>query len=34
MTELPNYAHLDCLIGTEAPGDVFPIILDHLDRYS
>jgi cholesterol oxidase len=34
MTELPNYSHLDCLIGTEASGDVFPIILDHLDRYS
>jgi cholesterol oxidase len=34
MSELRNYAHLDALIGTEAPGDVFPIILDQLDRYS
>jgi cholesterol oxidase len=30
---LRGYAHLDGLIGRNAHKDVFPHILDHLDRY-
>jgi cholesterol oxidase len=30
---LPGYAHLDALIGRDVAHDVFPDILDHLDRY-
>jgi cholesterol oxidase len=29
---IPNYGHLDCLIGTNAVTDVYPLILNHLDR--
>lgn len=31
---LPGYAHLDALIGRDAPRDVFPLISAHLDRYN
>jgi cholesterol oxidase len=30
---LPEYAHLDALIGRDVAHDVFPYIIDHLDRY-
>jgi cholesterol oxidase len=30
---LPEYAHLDALIGRDVAYDVFPEIIDHLDRY-
>ena len=30
---LPDYAHLDALIGRDVAHDVFPDIIDHLDRY-
>lgn len=29
---LENYGHLDCLIGTNAPDDVYPLVLAHLAR--
>jgi cholesterol oxidase len=31
---LPGYAHLDALIGRDAPSDVFPVVSGHLDRYN
>jgi cholesterol oxidase len=31
---LPGYAHLDALIGRDAPTDVFPVLSGHLDRYN
>jgi hypothetical protein len=31
---LPGYAHLDALIGRDAPTDVFPMVSGHLDRYN
>ena len=31
---LPGYAHLDALIGRDAPTDVFPVVGGHLDRYN
>ncbi len=31
---LPGYAHLDALIGRDAPADVFPVVSRHLDRYN
>jgi cholesterol oxidase len=31
---LPDYAHLDALIGRNAHRDVFPIISDHLQRFN
>src|SRR5262249_6347378 len=30
--ELPGYAHLDCFIGRDAAADVFPDIIEFLDR--
>ena len=30
---LPDYAHLDALIGRDVAHDVFPDIVEHLDRY-
>jgi cholesterol oxidase len=30
---LPDYAHLDALVGRDVAHDVFPDIIDHLDRY-
>ncbi len=30
---LPDYAHLDALIGRDVAHDVFPDIIEHLDRY-
>jgi cholesterol oxidase len=30
---LPGYAHLDALIGRDVAHDVFPDIIEHLDRY-
>lgn len=27
---IPGYGHVDCIIGHEAAGDVYPHILDHL----
>jgi cholesterol oxidase len=30
---LPGYAHLDALIGRDVGTDVFPRIIEHLDRY-
>ncbi|XP_071495517.1 uncharacterized protein [Diadema antillarum] len=32
--DLPNYGHLDCLIGKDASDDVFPKILEFLEKYS
>jgi cholesterol oxidase len=29
---IPDYGHLDCLIGKDAVVDVYPLILDHLDK--
>jgi len=31
---LPGYAHLDALIGRDAPTDVFPVVSGHLDRFN
>jgi cholesterol oxidase len=31
---IPGYAHLDALIGRDAPTDVFPVLSGHLDRYN
>jgi cholesterol oxidase len=31
---LPGYAHLDALIGRDAPVDVFPVVSGHLDGYN
>jgi cholesterol oxidase len=31
---IPEYAHLDCLIGRDASRDVFPSISTHLDRFN
>jgi cholesterol oxidase len=31
---LPDYAHLDAVIGRDAQRDVFPIISEHLDRFN
>ena len=33
-TELPGYAHLDALIGRNADRDVYPHIVEHLDRFN
>jgi cholesterol oxidase len=30
--ELPDYAHLDCLVGRDSARDVYPVIVEHLDR--
>ena len=30
---LPGYADLDALVGRDAGSDVFPDIMEHLDRY-
>ena len=27
---IPNYGHVDCIIGADADRDVYPIILNHL----
>jgi cholesterol oxidase len=32
--ELPDYAHLDCFVGTHAARDVFPGIVAELDRFA
>ncbi|HEX2156867.1 MAG TPA: hypothetical protein VHS79_07775, partial [Actinomycetes bacterium] len=31
---LPDYAHLDALIGRNAARDVFPVITGHLQRFN
>jgi cholesterol oxidase len=31
---IPGYAHLDCFIGKNAWRDVFPLVLEQLDRYA
>ena len=31
---LPEYAHLDAMVGKDAPTDVFPGIFAHLDRFN
>jgi cholesterol oxidase len=31
---LPGYAHLDAIIGRNAAGDVYPHMLEYLDRYN
>jgi cholesterol oxidase len=33
LTMLPGYAHLDALVGRDAPRQVFPDIIEHLDRH-
>jgi cholesterol oxidase len=33
LSVLPEYAHLDALIGRDVAHDVFPEIIDHLDRH-
>jgi len=33
LTILPEYAHLDALVGRDVAHDVFPDIIEHLDRY-
>jgi hypothetical protein len=32
-TYLPGYGHLDALVGRDVETDVFPDILQHLDRH-
>jgi cholesterol oxidase len=29
---IPGYGHIDCIFGREAARDVYPFILDHLER--
>ncbi|MCO5164792.1 MAG: GMC family oxidoreductase N-terminal domain-containing protein [Planctomycetes bacterium] len=29
---VPGYGHIDCIFGKDAVRDVFPLVLDHLDR--
>ena len=31
---IPDYAHMDCFIGKRADKDVYPIILEELDKYN
>jgi cholesterol oxidase len=31
-TVIPDYGDMDCLIGKDAARDVFPLILEHLER--
>lgn len=31
---IPGYAHMDCFIGDKAHRDVFPVILEELERYN
>jgi cholesterol oxidase len=31
---IPGYAHMDCFIGKNAHRDVFPIILEELERFN
>jgi cholesterol oxidase len=33
LHSLPDYGHLDALIGRDAARDVFPVVLGHLDSY-
>lgn len=33
-SEFADYAHLDCFVGKDAARDVFPDLLEHLDRYN
>ncbi len=33
MRILPGYGHLDALVGKDVAHDVFPDVVDHLDRY-
>jgi hypothetical protein len=33
-TVVPGYAHMDCFIGKDAAADVFPLIIEQLDRYN
>jgi cholesterol oxidase len=30
---IPGYGHIDCMFGRNAAQDVYPYIVDHLDRY-
>ncbi len=30
---IPNYGHIDCIFGKNAVKDVYPFILDHLERF-
>ena len=30
--EIPGYGHIDCIFGKNAATDVFPLIVDHLER--
>jgi cholesterol oxidase len=34
VTYLDDYGHLDALIGRDASTEVFPVIVDHLDRWA
>jgi pimeloyl-ACP methyl ester carboxylesterase len=31
---VPGYAHMDCFIGKDAARDVFPLLVDELDRFN
>jgi hypothetical protein len=31
---LPDYAHLDALVGRNAAKEVFPLLSEHLDRFN
>ena len=31
---IPEYAHMDCFIGKNADKDVYPIILEELEKYN
>lgn len=31
---IPDYAHMDCFIGKDAARDVYPLVVDELDRFN
>ncbi len=33
-TVFGGYGHLDCFVGTNSANDIFPNILEHLNRYN
>ena len=31
---IPGYGHIDCMFGSNAVNDVFPLVLEHLEQTS
>jgi cholesterol oxidase len=31
---IPDYGHIDCIFGQQAHRDVYPLVLQHLEKYA